>query len=41
MSCVHFVPLPLKLPPNFQTGDGDLEEMVEELNPGKVLYAYW
>ena len=24
-----------------QTGDGDLEELVEELNPGKVLYAYW
>jgi len=24
-----------------ETGDGDLEEMVEELNPGKVLYAYW
>lgn len=24
-----------------ETGDGDLEELVEELNPGKVLYAYW
>ena len=24
-----------------QTGDGDLEELVDELNPGKVLYAYW
>jgi hypothetical protein len=24
-----------------ETGEGNLEEMVEELNPGKVLYAYW